>query len=284
MIRICSLILMMYFSAINADFVRLLPSLNQVWMNAFAAADWDALCDLYVQDNDIEPSSITPPSAPTFFGVDGVRQVFGGAFDAGIKKVELHISYARQLSFDHGFERSRYLFSIADGTIVDEGHYQVWWERTVSDSLAEPKWKLHSDMFSSSITAEESGQPLDVSEQALKEWSSKFLACFSAYNYKDCREIVSQDIRTWNLNTDEVYISQDFQYFVEDAKDNRNAFNVCSDREYDEDRLLVKKVAQNEVQINYDTKNGNSMEIHAYIDFSIGTAWKLTFLQKSKDD
>ena len=91
---------------------------------------------------------LLPPGSKTVTGRNAIREFWQGAMDMGIKKARLEIVEIER--HDRTVvELGRYELSGAGGESLDNGKYIVIWR---SEGGA---WKLHRDMWNSSVAAKE---------------------------------------------------------------------------------------------------------------------------------
>lgn len=115
---------------------------NQNFMTHFGNHDAASLAGLYTTNGQVMAAS-----APIIEGHKDIATFWQGVFDAGIAAVTLE-TIELDGSDDIQTEVGQYSLKTADGSIADTGNYIVIWH---SD---DGQWKLHRDMFNSSVTAE----------------------------------------------------------------------------------------------------------------------------------
>eukprot|EP01084_Bolivina_argentea_P199615 341523_1 len=233
------IIILFLIVLVNCGFVRELPDLNSAWMELYAKNDWNGLADLYWTD-----CNIMPQNAPTLFGHDAVKNIFSAAKSSGIERVELHSGYAKQLAFDNGIDRGRYLFINKNDEIIDSGKYICWYKRVNEPNNKYP-FKIKVDMFSSSVMQTTKDNKLDVNKDIMMQWSQAFLKCYANFDGIGCRNIVHDDILIKDISKREEYDKEQLIQYIE------NKYQVATKQITD---YNINKIAQNKVEIVF---NGN---------------------------
>ena len=108
---------------------------------AFAAQDAAALAGLYTPD-----AQLLPPNSDFVTGQEAIQTFWQGVMDAGVAAATLTAEEAVGLG-SMAVEVGRYSLSAADGSVIDEGKYIVWWQRTPAG------WRLHRDIWNTSSPA-----------------------------------------------------------------------------------------------------------------------------------
>ena len=107
----------------------------------FAAHDAAALANLYTPN-----AQLLPTNSDFVTGREAIQTFWQGAMDAGVAGATLTTEEA--LGADGmAVEVGRYELSAADGSVIDEGKYIVWWQRTPAG------WRLHRDIWNTSRPA-----------------------------------------------------------------------------------------------------------------------------------
>ncbi len=112
---------------------------NETFVNLFAAAQFKELSELYTQDG-----MVLPPNMDMIKGRDAIVGLWQALFDMGIRSVKLEtveVEDGEQLAVEVG----RFDLYSADRQLLDHGKYVVIWKHE------EGKWKLHRDIFNSSL-------------------------------------------------------------------------------------------------------------------------------------
>eukprot|EP01084_Bolivina_argentea_P145385 254829_1 len=168
---------------------------NEQLMKCYKSAEWDKFADCYTKDCVLMPSN-----SPVLLGHDAVRNVFSGAYNAGIKQVKLQIQEAYTNGYDRAFERGNYIFYSENGDIVDKGKYCVFWKRING------KWKLHTDMFSTMAK-----DPTEIEQIIIKEIEQVTINESGHYIFNECKENDVGDIlNEANKNLIDCYAKQDW--------------------------------------------------------------------------
>lgn len=108
---------------------------------AFAAHDAAALARLYTPD-----AQLLPPNSDFVIGQEAIQTFWQGVMDAGVAGATLTVEEAVGAD-SMAVEVGRYELSAADGSVIDEGKYIVWWQRTPAG------WRLHRDIWNTSRPA-----------------------------------------------------------------------------------------------------------------------------------
>ncbi len=114
---------------------------NEAFMDAFNRGDAAGVAALYT-----EGGQLLPPNADTMAGKGAIQAFWQGAMDMGIQSAQLEIVEVEGHG-DTANEVSRYTLCGEGGQVLDQGKYIVIWKREAG------KWKLHRDIFNSSLPA-----------------------------------------------------------------------------------------------------------------------------------
>jgi uncharacterized protein (TIGR02246 family) len=116
-----------------------LGAANEAFMAAFRRGDAAGLAALYTENG-----QVLPPNGDFVSGPEAIHAMWQSVMDMGVKGVRLEIIEAE----DHGntaIEVSRYALMDAEGADLDRGKYVVVWKQVGG------QWKLHRDIFNSSL-------------------------------------------------------------------------------------------------------------------------------------
>ena len=114
---------------------------NQILMEATSNANAAAIAELYTEDG-----QIMPPNSEIASGKKAIQQGFQGMFDMGIKKAKLETIEVNGWG-ETVYEVGNYSLFVEGDQMVDRGKYIVIWKNVNGT------WKLHRDIWNSSITA-----------------------------------------------------------------------------------------------------------------------------------
>ena len=114
---------------------------NKALGAAAAAGDAKAVGKMYTSR-----AHLLPPNAGFFKGIKAITGFWQGAIDMGIRGVALKSTEVEHLGTT-AIEVGTYKLSTGDGSVLDTGKYVVVWKK---DGGA---WKLHRDIFNSSVEA-----------------------------------------------------------------------------------------------------------------------------------
>ena len=121
---------------------RAISTANEVFMDAFKRGDAAGLAALYT-----ESGQVLPPNAGFVTGRQAIQGFWQAIFDMGIKDAKLEIIEA-EMHGDTVMEVSKFKLLDGKGKILDEGKYVVIWKQDTG------QWKLHRDIFNSSLPAQ----------------------------------------------------------------------------------------------------------------------------------
>lgn len=114
---------------------------NENFMAAFNRGDAAGLAALYTENG-----QLLPPNSDFLSGKQAIQTFWQALMDMGIKTAQLEIVEVE----DHGdtaIEISTYTLQDEDGQLLDRGKYLVIWKQEAG------QWKLHRDIFNSSLPA-----------------------------------------------------------------------------------------------------------------------------------
>jgi uncharacterized protein (TIGR02246 family) len=116
---------------------------NKVFMAAFNRGDAAAVAGLYTKD-----ASLMPTHSDFVNGKEAIAMVWQSVFNAGIKQAKLETLEVEGVG-NTLYEVGKYTLTVKNGDIADTGKYLVIWKKEGS------LWKLHRDIFNSSLPATE---------------------------------------------------------------------------------------------------------------------------------
>lgn len=124
-----------------SDIREAIDAANRNFMSTFARGDSAGIAALYTSDGQLLPTGtdvVTGPQSIQSFW----QAVMGmGIKDAVLETVEL------EAHDDSAYEVGRYTLRGDGGQLIDQGKYIVLWKR------ADGRWKLHRDIWNSSLPA-----------------------------------------------------------------------------------------------------------------------------------
>jgi uncharacterized protein (TIGR02246 family) len=118
-----------------------IASANENFMDTFSQGDAAGMADLYTEDG-----QVLPPNSDFVMGKEAIQSFWQALIDMGIKEVKLDIGEVEQQN-DLAFEVSRFMLAGDEGQVLDQGKYIVVWKEEHG------QWKLHRDIFNSSLPA-----------------------------------------------------------------------------------------------------------------------------------
>jgi uncharacterized protein (TIGR02246 family) len=116
---------------------------NEKFTTAFGQGDAAGLAALYT-----ESGQILPPNGDFVTGKEAVQGFWQTLMDMGIKEAKLEIVEVEGHG-DTAIEVSRFTLKDEGGQVLDKGKYIVIWKQH------DGQWKLHRDIFNSSLPAPE---------------------------------------------------------------------------------------------------------------------------------
>jgi uncharacterized protein (TIGR02246 family) len=116
---------------------------DEKFMAAFNRGDAAGLAALYTENG-----QLLPPNSDFVTGRQAIQAFWQGAMDMGIKSAKLEIVEVEGHG-DTAIEVSKYTLSGEAGQVLDTGKYIIIWKQV------DGQWKLHRDIFNSSVPAPE---------------------------------------------------------------------------------------------------------------------------------
>jgi len=116
---------------------------NENFMAAFSRGDAVGLAALYTGNG-----QVLPPNSDFVTGKQAIQTFWQALFDMGIKEAKLEIVEVEGHG-DTAIEVSKYTLQGEGGQVLDKGKYIVIWKQE------DGQWKLHRDIFNSSMPAPE---------------------------------------------------------------------------------------------------------------------------------
>jgi ketosteroid isomerase-like protein len=114
---------------------------NADFMNTFNRGDGAGMGALYTENG-----QLLPPNSDIVTGDSAISAFWQGAMDMGIKTAKLE-TVELEGNGDAAFEVGKYTLSGETGNMIDSGKFIVIWKREGD------KWKLHRDIWNSSMPA-----------------------------------------------------------------------------------------------------------------------------------
>jgi len=111
------------------------------FMAAFRRGDAEGLAALYTENG-----QLMPPNSDFVTGKQAVQEFWQAVMDMGIKEAQLEILEV-EAHGDTAIEVSKFALLGERGQVLDKGKYIVIWRQE------EEQWKLHRDIFNSSMPA-----------------------------------------------------------------------------------------------------------------------------------
>jgi len=111
----------------------------EVFMAAFARGDAAGLAALYTEEG-----QVLPPNGDFVTGHEQLEAFWGAVFGMGVKKAEIEMGEVEAYG-DTAVEVSRFTMLGDAGQVLDKGKFIVVWKQE------DDQWKLHRDIFNSSM-------------------------------------------------------------------------------------------------------------------------------------
>jgi uncharacterized protein (TIGR02246 family) len=125
----------------SADIREMIANANEDFMVAFSRGDAAGMADLYTEDG-----QVLPPNSDFVRGKEAIQAFWQSLMDMGIRKAKLDIVEVEEQD-DLAVEVSKYTLKGEGGQVFDQGKYIVIWKQE------DGHWKLHRDIFNSSLAA-----------------------------------------------------------------------------------------------------------------------------------
>lgn len=116
---------------------------DETFMTTFSRGDAAGMAALYT-----ESGQLLPPNSDFVIGKQALQGLFQSLMDKGIKAIKLETVEAEGYG-DTAFEVGRYTLEGEGDQVLDQGKYIVIWKQEAG------QWKLHRDIFNSSLPAPE---------------------------------------------------------------------------------------------------------------------------------
>ena len=114
---------------------------NELFMAAVKRGDAAGLAALYTENGQVQP-----PNGDFVTGKQAVQTFWQAVMDMGVKEARLEIVELEGHG-DTAIEISTFTLLGEGGQVLDRGKYMVIWKRE------DGQWKLHRDIFNSSMPA-----------------------------------------------------------------------------------------------------------------------------------
>jgi uncharacterized protein (TIGR02246 family) len=124
---------------ISTDLRNAIEAANEKFMATFGRSDAAGLAALYTENG-----QVLPPNGEFVTGKPAIQTFWQAVMNMGIKEAELAIVEVE----DHGdtaIEVSQFKLKDGEGQVLDKGKYIVIWKQE------DGEWKLHRDIFNSSM-------------------------------------------------------------------------------------------------------------------------------------
>ncbi len=123
----------------SADAIR---AANDRFMDAFNNGDTESLAGLYTAEG-----QVLPPGGDVITGKAGIQVFWQALVEMGIKSAKLETLELNEYT-DTAVEVGKYTLGGEDDQVLDQGKYIVIWRQE------DGQWKLHRDIFNTSMPAQ----------------------------------------------------------------------------------------------------------------------------------
>jgi uncharacterized protein (TIGR02246 family) len=124
----------------SADAIR---AANDRFVDAFNRGDTEGLAGLYTAEG-----QVLPPGGDVITGKAGIQVFWQALVEMGIKSAKLETLELNKYT-DTAVEVGKYTLGGEDDQVLDQGKYIVIWRQE------DGQWKLHRDIFNTSIPAKD---------------------------------------------------------------------------------------------------------------------------------
>ena len=114
---------------------------NENFMATFSRGDAAGMAALYT-----ESGQFLQPNSDVVSGMQALQANFQNLMNMGINTIKLETVEVEGYG-DAAFEVGRYTLAVEGGQVIDRGKYIVIWKQEAG------QWKLHRDIFNSSMPA-----------------------------------------------------------------------------------------------------------------------------------
>ena len=116
---------------------------DEKFMTTYSRGDAAGMAALYTENG-----QLMPPNSDFVTGTSAIQTLFQAFMDMGIKAIKLETVETEGYG-DTAFEVGRFTLEGEGGQVLDQGKYIVIWKQVAG------QWKLHRDIFNSSLPAPE---------------------------------------------------------------------------------------------------------------------------------
>ena len=127
--------------ATSVDIREVIAEANNDFMATFGRGDAAGMADLYTDDG-----QVLPPNSDFVTGKEAIQSFWQALMDMGFKEAKMDIVELEERG-NLAFEVSKYTLKGEEGQVLDQGKYIVIWKQEGG------QWKLHRDIFNSSLPA-----------------------------------------------------------------------------------------------------------------------------------
>lgn len=125
----------------STDIHATIAAANDQFMANYKSGDAAGMAALYTEDG-----QVLPPNGDFVTGHQAIKTFWQALMDMGIKEAKLEIVEVERQG-ERVIEISKYTLLGEDKGVLDEGKYIVIWKQD------QGQWKLHRDIFNSSMPA-----------------------------------------------------------------------------------------------------------------------------------
>ncbi len=126
-----------------SDSTDAIRAANDRFMDAFNNGDTESVAGLYTAEG-----QVLPPGGDVITGKAGIQVFWQALVEMGIKSAKLETLELNEYT-DTAVEVGKYTLGGEDDQVLDQGKYIVIWRQE------DGQWKLHRDIFNTSIPAKD---------------------------------------------------------------------------------------------------------------------------------
>lgn len=126
---------------ILTDFHEAIVAADEIFMATYSRGDVAGMASLHT-----ERCQVMPPNSNSLTGKPAIQSLFQTFMDMGIKIIKLKTVEVEGYG-ETAFEVGKYTLEGERGQVLDQGKYIVIWKQEAG------QWKLHRDIFNSSLPA-----------------------------------------------------------------------------------------------------------------------------------
>ena len=127
----------------STEILEAIVAADETFMTTFSRGDAAGMAALYT-----ESGQLLPPNSDFVTGKQALQAVYQASMDMGIKAIKLETIEAEGYD-DTAYEVGRVTLEGEEGQVLDQCKYIIIWKQEAG------QWKLHRDIFNTSMPAPE---------------------------------------------------------------------------------------------------------------------------------